>query len=225
MMFVPLFSFDADRKTLLLIATLSLCGVEIGAEDDSVGTNSNVPQATHFADDNDFDQWIYGTDRTTGIRTIDGSMKQTVREMATKYQLDQSQQQKLSLAAHADIRRFTSDVETLRQNFDKVKLDLVQVRRVAQQAVGFQEKRTRMFGSGSFLEKTAKKMLAAEHKSLDVELKSVRRVVAAERQGVRFPLDMRIPVQELRHVLVERIEKPADALCPERSIDVEEGAK
>ena len=107
-------------------------------------------------------QIVFGTDRETGHENLEGLLKQHIRELTAKYDLNEHQQRKLTLAGLVDIHRYLDETQTLCHSFAAMKDNLEEQRRITLTARAQQQRQLKLFGPGSFMAKVAISVLVAD---------------------------------------------------------------
>ena len=150
--------------------------------------NFNVNEAN-------FDQWVFpgGGGANAGRKRIQDRLKLQLDELNRVCGLTDAQQQKLSLAARGDMKRFFDQVEELRKKFLEVRQDQNAFGLIWQEIQPLQRKQA----SGLFNDPSLYSKIRA--KTLSVEQSEKYRAVLEERQRFRYRASVEVAMTTLEN--------------------------
>ncbi len=99
------------------------------------------------------DHVVYGTSVVFGQQQIENQLVNKVQQLSSEYDLTETQQSKLLLAAQWEAKQFSNEVVDLRKKYDSSGSDLIEQQIVLKQAQDLQRKRKSLFGPDSFASK------------------------------------------------------------------------
>ena len=145
-----------------------------GADDDDDPPVGNAQKNHVVVEDSIFDRWVFqdnqpvegrnrNGDAATGRARINLQLKAMLDDLVQVCQLNDSQQQKLALAARGDMTRFFDQVEEVRRKYLAVKDDQNRMNEVWPQISSLQQQFSRgLFGDKSLFAKILRKTLTDE---------------------------------------------------------------
>jgi hypothetical protein len=121
------------------------------------------------------DRMIYGSLASIGQQQLEMESTSIVQGLSTEYELSDAQQKKLRLAGRSEARQFFSDVDDLRREYDLAK-DQQERIRITKDAESLRKKRSKLFRTGSFLEKVTARTVTDEQvaRYADIQYERIR---------------------------------------------------
>lgn len=172
------------RRVLAMLAILLGPMAVFAAPDDGEPPPAAEAQANNGfnMEESNFDQWIFqgSGNAAAGRARINSHLKLKLDELVRVCGLTEAQQQKLTLAARGDMKRFFDQVEEVRKKFLAVKNDQNAFNGIWQEINPLQQKQAAgLFGETSIFAKTLRKTLTDEQQAQ-------YRIVVEERRRFRY---------------------------------------
>ena len=167
----------------LAVGCLSIASLRAYAADDdeivvgALAAAVNAPVVENF--NVNFDQWVFPgcANAEVGRQRLETQLKLYLAEIDRSCQLDDSQRERLRLAARGDLQRFLEQVETLRRKFEPIKNDEDKMNQIWQELQPIQARQARgLTGPDALLTKVLPKTISAgQSKQFDVAQSERRR--------------------------------------------------